>query len=258
MSEVILKIPRSTKSAKVVMPDFNNPDDVNYFNKKHSLALIANRIRQQAKKVVFTEKFVISDSNQPLQISLNKVAQPSLTLEEAKIEIQNAYNKGFKDGQEASEISYLGDIEGFKNWILNFDKLSLELRSEYTRQVMTFGKLISKTAIMVAEHLITQEISTNSEIVLNRFRKAIELVDEETVFKIILNPEDVAALEKVESEFYKTNFKLERIEIITDDKIKRGGCILHTSAGIIDISLESQLKKLESSISEISNTEELM
>lgn len=263
MSVVTINIPRTTRAAKVgLLDEFStkeftgNSEDMKVFireqkNKKRTAALFAQRKKELAKKVIFTEKFVISNSNQPLQISLKNIGEPTLSISEAKYEIQNAYDKGFSDGQEAASIAYQNEVEKYTHWIAEFDELSKKLRTEYSLNMHKLENAVVPVAVMIAKHILMREISNDSNIVIEQVRKAIKLTDEDSVVKIIVNPEDLEILNSVKSTLTSDKSVSENIEITSDSKISRGGCMLLTNVGIIDACIESQLQKIQENLSEI-------
>jgi flagellar assembly protein FliH len=262
MNDVIINIPRSTKNAKVSMADAYSPDtyksdnvafknfDTENISKKRAFVLANQRRKSSAKKVIFTEKFVISNTNQPVQISLKKISGPALSIEDAKIEIQKAYDNGFSDGQEASNIAYQNDLDKYKEWIKRIDLITSELRKEFSKQIENLEKSLIPTSIMIAKHIIMDEISSNADIVINQARKALKLVEEDEIFRISVNPHDIEILKEAKSTLMNDKSRLNKIEITGDDNIMQGGCILSTSSGIIDASIDAQLKKIKESLTD--------
>jgi flagellar biosynthesis/type III secretory pathway protein FliH len=260
MSEITINIPRSTRRAKVALSDEYNLEEFtgnsqdmqsfirDYKIRKRSNALFAQRKRELAKKVIFTEKFVISNSNQPVNISLKKVAEPALTISEAKIEIQNAYDKGFGDGQDAASIAYQNEVKKYNEWITEFDKITMDLKNEYSRNIHILEQSVIPSAVMIAKHIIGREITNGSDIVIEQVKKAIRLTDEESVMKIAINPIDFDVLNSVKRTLAGDKSVADRIEITSDENISRGGCIVFTNAGVIDATIESQLLKVQQNL----------
>lgn len=252
MSDIILKIPRSTSNAKVNLVkdyDYDVLSDTSVNERNFSSAIMSKK-RQLSKKSVFTEKFIISDSNQPLQISLKKVVEPSLTIEEAKIEIQKAYDKGFSDGKEITEITCQNENEKYRDWMHRIDNLAVELRKEYSTQIDLLQKAVLPVSVLIAKHIIDAELEIKPDLVLKQAEKAIAIVEEDTIFKIFCNPADVEILNSVESSLISNKNNNIKIDILPDSTISKGGCVLHTSAGIIDASIEAQMKRIVENFSD--------
>jgi flagellar assembly protein FliH len=106
-------------------------------------------------------------------------------------------------------------------------------------------------AIMVAEKIIEQEITGNSEIVIRQVKKALESLDNETIFKIHIHPENIDVLEQAKSQLFTDAELRAKVQLIPDTSVDAGGCILETSAGTIDARIRSQLDKLSNQIEDI-------
>lgn len=262
MSDITITIPRSTAKAKVeVASDYyfdelpQDSSQTKTFSKdpenKKRLAHLAKRHRfERSQKVIFTEKFVISKSNQPVQISLKNIVEPSLSLADARIEIQAAYDKGFSDGQESSNIAYQNQFLEYQEWISRFDEIIRSIQNKLKEQIKLLEKSALPVASMMASHIIGQEISLNENIIIEQIRKAIKHAADDNIFKITLNPDDFLILNEVKNKLAGGKSEFENIEISTDKNILRGGCIVNTSAGIIDATIESRLQKLTDILSE--------
>ncbi len=203
-------------------------------------------------RTVFTETFVINESNQPIEISLKHIPQEeSLPVSEVMIEVQSAYDKGFIDGQDSSNAAYISEINKYKDWIRRIDNLTRNLKKKYLIELESLEKSIVPISIMIAEKIIETEVSNNGEMVINQVKQAIQRIGDEDIYKITLNPEDIDILKDVKSDLVSDPSKIRNVEISGDAKIERGFCVLSTGAGIIDARLSTQLKKLSGTLEDI-------
>lgn len=199
---------------------------------------------KKSKRTIFTQTFTISNSNQPIQINLDKIPEEQIGIEEAKIEVQNAYDKGFTDGQEASNAAYQNEINTYKNWIKNIDSVVRNLRSDYVRELAKLENAVTELSIMIASHIIDREAVADSNVVIKQVRKAIAKLDDEEIFKILVNPDDFEILQSAKSDLISDKSRIEKVVISPDRSIEHGGCILITSAGTINATIATQLDKL--------------
>merc|ERR1712000_150670 len=63
--------------------------------------------------------------------------------------------------------------------------------------------------------------------------------------EIRVNPGDVQKLDPHRDEFYSLMKQLERLDIVEDPEISRGGCVVLSNLGQIDLRLETQLNQVE-------------
>ncbi|MDX9791843.1 MAG: FliH/SctL family protein [Candidatus Kapaibacterium sp.] len=264
MSEITINITKNSRIAKVSTADLfpkiefsGDSNQLGTFLHEHQerrkrAESIAKRKKELAKKVIFTEKFVVANTGKPVQISLKNVNEPVLSIEEAKVEVQNAYDKGFSDGQEAASIAYNNDKIKYLEWVTNLENLSLNLKAEYSKNLVKLEKAVIPVAITIAKYLIRQEITQNPDIVIEQLNKAMSKIDDENIFKISVHPDDFNTIQDIKGSKIGDKYKIDKIEIAPDENISRGGCILHTDAGIIDATIEAQLEKFSQNLSEIS------
>jgi flagellar biosynthesis/type III secretory pathway protein FliH len=203
-------------------------------------------------KPVFIEEFSISNSNEPVQISLSNVIEESLMIEDVKKEVQSAYDDGFKDGQQVTKSIYEAEIQKHLEWIRNFDIITEEFKKNYFSDMKKLEDSLISLAIMVSEHILGHETTANSNLVIEQCRKAINSLSNETIFKIYLHPDNIEILTSVNSGLVIDSTRLEGVVLIADETVDKLGCILETSAGKIDARLKTQLEKIHSALLNVS------
>lgn len=172
----------------------------------------------------------------------------NLSMVKIQEEIQNAYNQGFNDGQQTTTAAFQAQIQQHQKWLRNIDSVILELRQQYSQIIAELENQIIDLAIEIAKHILQTEALNNSEIVIQQARKAIKELDDDVIFSIKLNPENINILRKAKSEIINDTALASKVKLIPDNSIEPGGCILETSAGTIYATLESQLEKVRNSL----------
>lgn len=214
------------------------------------------------KRTVYSEEFTIVDSEKPIEISLKNIPDDSISIMEFEKEVQSAYDKGFQDGADSSQVTLQTEIQKNYEYIRNIDKITDELRSEYHKSMKTFEDSLISMSILVAQHILEREISVSTEVVVDQVKKALDSLDEETVFKIHIHPDNFMILKEAKSTLTADSSKTENVTLIANKTVDRGGCLLETSAGMVDARIRTQLEKLEQSIreaaSQINDTDYLL
>jgi flagellar biosynthesis/type III secretory pathway protein FliH len=206
---------------------------------------IKAEIKKPPKCEVFIEKFSISGAGKPIEISLDKVSEDTLTLDEVMLEVQESYDRGFNDGKEAAKVAYDSEIAKYSEWIKKIDLLAEELEYKFSKELNNFSEALVKTTLLAARKIIDKEISNDGNIIISQIRNALRNLDDgDDVLKITIHPDDYEILAKVKSSLVQEDSKLKKTKIIADKKIERGGCILHTIAGEIDSQISSQLDRI--------------
>jgi flagellar assembly protein FliH len=202
-------------------------------------------IHQYYHEISFIEQL------KPVPLLLDKLPIDSLPLEEVRVQVQQSYEKGFKDGQEVTRDLFSDEFLRQQQWVKKFDTLSNKLRASYTDELKKLEELIISLGMMTAKHILEAEITKNSDLVINQVKKAIYEAEKDTIFKIMLHPANIEILENVKSDLLNSGVSHSRIEIIADSSIGEGGCILDTSAGIIDAKIDTQLKVIKTKLESI-------
>ena len=201
-------------------------------------------------KPVYTEEFTFRNSDVPVEISLEKIPDELIPIENVKKEVQEAYNQGFSDGQDTTTATFKTQIRQHQKWLKNLDSVINELRSAYSKEIVSLEDSVVELAVMVAEHILEHEISDNSKIVVDQTRKAIGSLDRDIIFKIHLHPENIEILESVKSKLINDSSVMKKVELIANTDVDQGGCILETSAGIVDARLKTQLERVRQVLKE--------
>ncbi len=205
----------------------------------------------------FTETFVIYDTEKPVEINLSNVEEETVSLELAMTEVQNAYDRGFSDGQKASEAVFVTELEDYRKWMLRIDQVIDDMRESFTNEMHKFENVLLETATMIAEHILEHEIAANSQIVIEQIKKVIRDLEEDNVYEIRLHSDDVFVIKEIKSQVFNDKEKYENVKFVSDDRISPGGCIVLTSAGSIDARISRQIERIKVAMKEIMNDPEL-
>lgn len=204
----------------------------------------------------YSDNFIVLENKTPLKIGLEKLPVDMMPIADAQQQIQDAYEKGFADGQKVTISTYKDELETHQDWVRRFDKVVKELTMDYSMSIKRFEESLVPLAVMTAEHILLHEITHNSSIVIEQTRKAIKALDNDVIFKIHVNPEDMLVLKSCKSELHSDNSKLENVVLSADSSVERGGCILETSVGIVDAKLRTQLERIKESLNLSLKTQE--
>lgn len=200
---------------------------------------------KEPEPVKFTQEFVFTNLNQPIVIPLNNIPEPALPIRVVKDEIQKAYERGTQDGQIQAKALYQTELEKYNSWISSFDAIANELKDEHQVALKKLEESVVSISLMVAQHIIGRQATEDSKLVLDMVRKAIDSLENDFVYKIHVHPNSVHILEEVKSSLLDDKEVSNKIVITSDTSVDEGGCVLETSAGMIDARISSQLDMLK-------------
>ncbi|MDH7604719.1 MAG: FliH/SctL family protein [Melioribacter sp.] len=165
--------------------------------------------------------------------------------------IEDAYKKGFNDGQqklrrdlekEFSEKLYKKYEEVF-NILSAYDQRMEEFET-------AFESLVINTAYEISKKILQREIEI-ATLINENLKAAISKIIGANEVKIRLNPDDLDKLNEY-SKNLLNNSSFNKIKFEPDNRIEKGGCLVETEIGNVDARISSQLdelrKKLEESI----------
>lgn len=204
------------------------------------------KIKVHQPTEVFIEKYSISGEGKPLEISFEKVKEDTLPLEEVMVEVQESYDRGFEDGKDATQVAVQTEIDKYSEWIRQIDNTIESIQENFSSELKKFEKSLIESVIIASEKILEREISNDSEIIINQVKKAIQQLDEDdNIIKISINPIDYEILENAKSSIVSDSSRLRKTKISKDTDIPPGSCILNTSAGEIDATINNQLSKIK-------------
>lgn len=163
--------------------------------------------------------------------------------EKIEYEIKVSQNRGYQDGyqigvekgkeeiiQSASVI--VDRIEKIHENILN-QKISMIEKNEEELIELSFN---------LAQKIVKKEIVCDKEIIRKNLVEALKKVPISKNLTIIVNWEDLEYIKEIKNKLFAEIQGVEKIDILENTSIERGGCILETSMGTIDATINSQLE----------------
>ena len=193
----------------------------------------------------------VSYNNNQVQLPLSKASSafPHLEKKEntkdklARLE-KEAYEKGFLQGQKDGL-----DLEKkqMKEKGRQFETLFSELSGLKARIHSETGEELLKLSVLLAKRIIKEEVKTDMHIIRRTTRSALKFVAEKSNIRILIHPDDMEAVKELLPELSAVNKRAE-FQIIEDNAIEKGGCILETGFGKINATIADQLAILEKEI----------
>lgn len=219
------------------------------------------------EKPTFTEIFTISNTNKPTQIEFFAPPEPQIDWEQLEAELQDAYDRGFRDGQDTTRAIAEKEFEKLRQMNRIIDNMVDAFRLEYTNQMKLLKKYVVDLSITIAEQIIKYEVDRNNNFFIQNLQNILEEIDKNLIYKIFINSRDFHIFEESRSSLLTDPSVFENTKIIVDDNVEPGFCRLETSIGDFDASLRTQLENLrhhllnesksvdpEAEIKEIQNT----
>ncbi|MBE7709402.1 MAG: hypothetical protein E7Z93_03025 [Cyanobacteria bacterium SIG32] len=161
--------------------------------------------------------------------------------EEAEAIREAAAKEGYQEGISAAN----SDIEMLRNSISQFANAKQAVFDKIAPEILSIS-------VDIAKKIIKKELSQTPEILLDSVLIILKgLSKEETKILIRTNPSQVGMLKNEVPEM-ATQIGLDaKIVIIPDEAIMEGGCVVTTTNGVVDATIETQLTIISEALREI-------
>lgn len=218
----------------------------------------------------------VSESQEPLP-SLNEEIE-KLKKQVYEESYQEGYQKGYQEGYQ--EGFDKGHTEGFEKGYAEgrifaekeLSEAKTKLEEEYQEKLKALEGLLSKLrktfsesilnldqevlAIVekISEKFLFKALEEDKELILRVIREALKEVVEGAQIVIKVHPKEAEILEKIDlASLSEKNFP--KIEIKPDPGVSLGGCLLETSFGLVDATVERRWEEIFKALEEASSSE---
>lgn len=151
--------------------------------------------------------------------------------EEAGSIRENAAQEGYKAGLERAKL----DIEALRDSIGTFLNAKNEVFEYIAPDVL-------EISIEIARKIIKKEVEQNPQLVLDTVLDILKTISkEEPKVTILVNPSQLSTVRESIPEILSAIGLDAKTNVISDDTIDVGGCIVKSSNGVVDATIQSQL-----------------
>jgi len=156
---------------------------------------------------------------------------------------QEAFAKGYAQGEraglEAAATRGQAMLHRLGETLQELTALRAEMIQRSERQVV-------QLAMAIAERMIRREISLDRSLLCAMARVALDRLGERTSATIRLHPDEYAtvAQERI------AEWESEQVRVVADPVVNRGGCLVQSDFGIMDVDVAAQFRELSRTLFE--------
>ena len=163
----------------------------------------------------------------------------------AREEAQNIKEAAAKEGYQEGLMQAKADLQDVKNAIASFAGAKQEVFEYIAPDIL-------EISVEIAQKIIKKELQQDPTIIIDNIMEILKgLSKEETKITLRVNPAQVSLL-KSEIPSVMSNVGLDaKVLIVPDDAIMEGGCMVTTTNGVIDATIETQLAIISEALKEI-------
>ncbi len=166
---------------------------------------------------------------------ISRAREEALAIKEAAA--KEGYQDGLKDLKE--------DIEQIKSAVKSFLTAKQEVFDYISGDIL-------EISVEIARKIIKKEITQNPNLIMDNISEILkELSKEETKIMLRVNPSQAALVKQEIPEVISLTGLDAKVTIIPDESISEGGCLMTTSNGVTDATVEAQLAIIKEALKEI-------
>lgn len=167
------------------------------------------------------------------------------------------HEKGFQQGSETGREQGRRDgreevIESlkpqFEQLIVNWEKALERWEQDREEMLLSAREDVLAFAFALGQKLTHRIIERDPTVVQDQLAEALSLLIRPSAVTITINPADREHVEEVLNHLVTVCGTCEHAELRDDAGVSRGGCILRTSGGEIDATIDTQLDRIAESL----------
>ncbi len=148
---------------------------------------------------------------------------------------RDAFSKGYAQGEragaEAASTRADGMVRGLGQALEELAALRTEMIRRTERQTV-------QLVLAIAERVVQREVTLDRGLLVGMARAALDRLGEHGSATIRLNPDDYHAISVPPSS------EEGRLRVLADPIVRRGGCLVQSDFGFMDVSPEAQFREL--------------
>ena len=124
------------------------------------------------------------------------------------------------------------------------------IRKEFSNLQQRSEEIVIRFTLAVAEQILRREVILDDTVVLQQIKEGLRRVLGVDHIKVRVNPVDEAMVREHRASIASGSDSLRDMLIEADEKVERGGCILESDSGNVDVRISTQMKKIEAALLE--------
>ena len=235
----VVMIPSSDRQYHTMNETEEPPDDIEF------------QVDQPAMRPQVDVDGIVAEAEQKGREKAQKIIEHAQ--DEAKKLIDQAKIYGESAKQESQREGFkLGKEEGYKAALEEFVKYMDEAKNLLTQLVREREQVLNsaepelaRLSVSIAEKIIGEEMQVNKDTVLNIVKSAMQKVKSSEEVTLKVNPDDLDYVNENKEVFSRLVEGLKNLEVISDPRVDRGGCMIETNLGSADARVSTQLEAIE-------------
>lgn len=186
------------------------------------------------------------ETTSPEQQIENARLEAEALIQEAQLESERVFNAAQEDGFAAGwqEGIAQGQAEA-QSQIELIRRLADELRRAKARLAAECEQEVVGLALAIAQKIVRSQAAVDRELVSRVVEAATQSMAAQDIVRIAVNSADLETISRYWSEDHDPSYREHGLELIADERVEVGGCLITTKRGTIDARLDVQISEIE-------------
>jgi flagellar assembly protein FliH len=203
--------------------------------------------KSRENETIFTDKEITVLEAEKRILELEEVIKQKD--EEIKAAAAKSYEEGKVDGVAESQEKTKAVIAEIEEKIKEESqaRLTAQINSELEDRLKHFKSLeeeIYQIIVLIVKKVLAIEITSNSYLIVNIIKQSLAHVSQRDGITIRVSNDDYEYVIESVSQFNRHNDGTYSINIVPDEHIKTGGCLVETNSTIVDAQAEKRTEKI--------------
>lgn len=175
-------------------------------------------------------------------------------LSQAKIQSDvvkgQAFNQGLTEAAQEAEKRAKEKFQAlYEQEVLKLQALASQISLGYPQAIKKAQEGLVKLALEIAKKVIKDEGVNRQEVVMRMVEEGLSRTQDKAYVKLRVNPMQLPMVHEKKEEFLARFHEIKNFEIVADQEVFPGGCIVDTDSGSIDLRLDKQFSVVKEHIS---------
>jgi flagellar assembly protein FliH len=162
---------------------------------------------------------------------------------------EDGFSSGHKEGLKKSEADMRAEYEGkFSNALYLLGAMSKSLEESRERLAISHAPQLVRLWEMMLRRMLLVRVDLDHEAAERVLGNILKRISDRERIMIYLNPADILMIESIKDTLTDSIRGVKFFELLSDDHIDRGSCLVETNLGIYDARWRTQLEQISSEV----------
>jgi flagellar assembly protein FliH len=180
----------------------------------------------------------------------NAVAEAATLKEKARIAgQQEGYDKGYDEGLAKAESSVRHEYEGkFAEAISLLEGMAASLTQSREQLAKTHSPQLIRLWEMMLSKMLATTVDMDPNVIERVVSGLLKRISDRERIIVYLNPADITMIEGNKDTLMDSIRGVKFFELMSDDHVEKGSCLIETNLGIYDARWKTQLEQVSSEV----------